>query len=252
MNYTSTLKRIRKHKTNYRKRAALLIGRHSFITIKLSDQNVAAQVLRPTPSGDIVMASAHSRELRNLGWKGSLNNLPACYLTGLVLGKKILERGTQDAVLYTGKDQFTTRVAACLKGIVEAGVNIPVSEESLPDDFRISGQHISEYAKLLSSDKTKYSARFSQLLKEGLNPEDYPSHFEEIRMKLSGKPRSKVAEVEQENPKSTVKSTSKAGDEKKSRTSKKTAKANANAKSKASGMEGKGSKSSGKGGVKQK
>lgn len=193
MTYVHTLKRIRDDKTNYRKRAAILIGRHSFVTVKVSDQNVAAQVLKPTLTGDIVIASAHSRELEKQGWKGGLNNLPACYLTGLLVAKKALEKGVKDAVLYIGKDHFTSRVASCMKGIVDGGVTMPISERSLPEQERISGQHIAEYAETLKENREKYNSRFSAILKNGLNPEDYPSHFEEIKSKLSGKPIEKTA-----------------------------------------------------------
>ena len=202
MTYVQTLKRIRSDKTNYRKRAALLIGRHSFVTVKVSDQNVAAQVLKPTPTGDIVIASAHSRELAKQDWKGAFNNLPACYLTGLLMGKKTLEKGVKNAVLYVGKDHFTSRVAACLKGIVDSGVTMPVSEESLPPEERITGRHIAKYASTLKEDQEEYNSRFSAILKNGLKPEDYPTHFEEVRSKISGngkaaEPKPKKAEEEE-------------------------------------------------------
>ncbi len=193
MTYVQTLKRIREDKTNYRKRAAILIGRHSFVTVKVSDQNVAAQVLKPTPTGDIVIASAHSRELEKQGWKGALNNLPACYLTGMIVAKKALEKGVKNAVLYIGKDHFTSRVAACMKGILDGGVSMPVSEESLPDQERITGKHIADYAGTLKENQEEYNSRFSAILKNGLSPEAYPSHFQEIKSKLSGKPAEKPA-----------------------------------------------------------
>ncbi|MCC2648500.1 MAG: ribosomal protein [Nitrososphaeraceae archaeon] len=168
MAYVHTLKRIRQRKTNYRKRSGILIGRRPFIITKISGQNISAQALKPTLTGDIVIASAHSRELIRHGWKGSMNSMPACYLTGLLLGKKSIQKGATNAVLYTGNNPFTTKVAACLKGIVDSGINIPVSKES-------------------QDSEEKYNSRFSALLKQGLRPEDYPVHFEEIRMKISGK-----------------------------------------------------------------
>lgn len=192
MTYIYTLKRIREDKTNYRKRSAILIGRHLFVTVKISDQNVAAQVLRPTPTGDIVIVSAHSRELAEHGWKGGFNNLPACYLTGTLLGKKALEKEVSSAVLYIGKNHFTSRVAACMKGIVDAGVRMPISEESLPDEDRISGHHIAEYSNVLKENEEEYNSRFSAILKNGLKPEDYPLHFEEIKSRISGKPAEKA------------------------------------------------------------
>jgi large subunit ribosomal protein L18 len=190
MTYINTLKRIRQHKTNYRKRSAILIGRRPFITAKISSQNISAQTLQPTLTGDVVIASAHSRELIQYGWKGSMNNMPACYLTGLLLGKKSMEKGSANAVLYTGNDAFTTRVAACLKGIVDSGINIPVSKESLPDKDRLSGKHIAEYANLLKDNPEKYNSRFSAHIKKGLRPEDYLRHFEEIKIRILDKPSS--------------------------------------------------------------
>ena len=195
MAYVHTLKRIRQRKTNYRKRSGILIGRRPFIITKISGQNISAQALRPTLTGDIVIASAHSRELIRHGWKGSMNSMPACYLTGLLLGKKSIQKGATNAVLYTGNNPFTTKVAACLKGIVDSGIKIPVSKESLPGDDRVSGEHIANYAKLLKDSEEKYNSRFSALLKQGLRPEDYPVHFEEIRMRISGKSSSEDKEL---------------------------------------------------------
>jgi large subunit ribosomal protein L18 len=51
----------------------------------------------------------------------------------------------------------------------------------------VSGKHIANYANLLKDSEEKYNSRFSALLKQGLRPEDYPVHFEEIRMRISGK-----------------------------------------------------------------
>ncbi len=201
MTYVQTLRRIRLDKTNYRKRATLLLGRHSFITVKVTDQNVAAQVLKPTPKGDIVVASAHSRALQKHGWKGAFNNLPACYLTGMLLGKQALEKGVENAVLYVGKDHFTSRVAACLKGIVDLGIKIPVSEDSLPPEERVAGKHIADYARTLKANQEEYNSRFSNLLKNGLHPEDYPAHFEEIKNKISaGKPAAARKAEKEEAP----------------------------------------------------
>jgi large subunit ribosomal protein L18 len=185
MSYVHTLKRIRTHKTNYRKRQALLISKQDFVTIKITNQNVIAQVLKPEIQGDIVRVSTHSRELRRYGWKGSLNSLPACYLVGLVLGRKALEKGVDKAVLYIGNKPFTSRIAACMKGIVQAGINIPISSESYPTEHRLNGQHIAEYAlKIKTEDINKYNKYFSSLLREGLVPENYQSHVEEITARI--------------------------------------------------------------------
>ncbi|HZB74267.1 MAG TPA: 50S ribosomal protein L18 [Nitrososphaeraceae archaeon] len=190
MSYVHTLKRIRTHKTNYRKRQALLVSRQNFVTIKITNQNLIAQILKPEILGDIVKVSAYSRELRTYGWKGSLNSLPACYLAGALLGKKALEKGVYKAVLYIGSKPFTSRIAACMKGIVQAGVNIPISSESFPPEYRLNGQHIADYAlKIKSEDIDKYNRNFSSIIREGLVPENYQTHVKEIAaLILSEKP----------------------------------------------------------------
>lgn len=203
MRYIHTIKRIRQHKTNYRKRAAILVGRHHFITVKVTNQNVLTRLLDPDLNGDKVLATAHSRELVKQGWNGSLNSLPACYLTGILLGKKCLEKNFDSGVLYTGMNPFTSRVAACLKGIVDAGVHVPASEDSFPEQDRLDGNHIADYAKLLQEDKSKYESRFSLLLKNGLKPEDYPAHVQKIKSALMERPSN--ASTSKEGSKSTVK-----------------------------------------------
>lgn len=203
MRYIHTIKRIRQHKTNYRKRAAILVGRHHFITVKVTNQNVLTRLLAPDIKGDKVLATAHSRELVKQGWNGSLNSLPACYLTGILLGKKCLEKNFDSGVLYTGMNPFTSRVAACLKGIVDAGVHVPASEDSFPEQDRLDGNHIADYAKLLQEDKSKYESRFSLLLKNGLKPEDYPAHVQKIKSALMERPSN--ASTSKEGSKSTVK-----------------------------------------------
>ena len=184
MSYVKTLKRIRNNKTNYRRRKAILIGRRNFITIKTSNQHIHCQLIKPSLRGDIVLAFSNSKELAKHGWKGSSNNLSASFLVGLLLGKKMLGTDNNSAILYTGKTTFTSKVAACLKGIAASGVEIPLSEDSLPDDNRINSSHVSEYASSIKNDKDLYEKRFSKLLKNDLVPEDYPSHFEEIKNKI--------------------------------------------------------------------
>ena len=184
MVYTSTFRRIREKKTNYRKREKLLVGKKDFVTVNVSDQNISAQLIRPELLGDKVMASVHSNELLSYGWKGSRKNIPSCYLVGLLLGKKCLQKKISSAILYIGKRHFTTKIAACLKGLSEAGLELPFSESILPSEDRIQGNHIADYAKKLKANDDVYKSRFSSNLGSGLEPEKYPSHFSEVKDKI--------------------------------------------------------------------
>lgn len=185
MSYIKTLKRIRNNKTNYRKRKAVLISKRNFVTINVSNQNINCQLIQPAMKGDVVLTHAGSKELAKYGWKGSLNNLSACFLVGLILGKKMNTKKLDSAILYIGKTSFTSKVAACLKGIATAGIDIPLSEESLPSEDRVNGSHLSQYANSLKEDKTKYEKQFSKLISNKLDPGEYSKHFEDTKNQIS-------------------------------------------------------------------
>jgi large subunit ribosomal protein L18 len=208
MVYTSTFRRIRERKTNYRKREKLLVGKKDFVTVNVSDQNISAQLIRPELLGDKVMASVHSNELLSYGWKGSRKNIPSCYLVGLLLGKKCLQKKISSAILYIGKRHFTTKIAACLKGLSEAGLELPFSESILPSEDRIQGNHIADYAKKLKANDDVYKSRFSSNLGSGLEPEKYPSHFSEVKDKIVHDKAEKEKESEK-TTKTTTKSKTK-------------------------------------------
>ncbi len=142
MGYSQILRRIREEKTNYGKRRNLIMGRRDFITVQISNENTLVQIHKPELSGDKVLSSAHSRYLLKKGWKGSRKSISAAYLTGYLAGKKALAQGVNNAVLYTGTRRYTQRIAAALKGIVDAGLEVPADEETFPSDDRIIGKHL--------------------------------------------------------------------------------------------------------------
>lgn len=142
MPYSKILRRLREEKTNYKKRATMLVGRHDFVTVTISNENTQVQVLTPEIAGDRVIASAHSRYLLQKGWKGSRKSIPAAYLTGYMAGKRAIGNGAKDAILYTGTRKYTQRMAAALKGVIDAGLNVPADSETFPPDERINGGHL--------------------------------------------------------------------------------------------------------------
>lgn len=120
----------------------MLMGRRDFITVKISNENTQVQLHKPSLKGDEIIASAHSRFLVDKGWKGSRKNISAAYLTGYLAGKKALIKGAKDAILYSGTDKYTQRMAAALKGVIDAGVEVPAKEETFPPQERINGEHL--------------------------------------------------------------------------------------------------------------
>ncbi|RNJ77792.1 MAG: 50S ribosomal protein L18 [Nitrosopumilus sp. H8] len=142
MAYSKILRRLREEKTNYKKRGTMLMGKRDFITVNITNENTQVQILKPGIAGDKVVASAHSRSLLEKGWKGSRKSVPAAYLTGYLAGKKALVQGAKDAILYTGTRKYTQRMAAALKGVIDAGVQVPASKETFPSEARINGEHL--------------------------------------------------------------------------------------------------------------
>jgi large subunit ribosomal protein L18 len=130
------------------------MSRRDFITVQITNENTFVQIHKPELTGDKVVASAHSRFLVQKGWKGSRKNIPAAYLTGYLAGKKAVSNGIKDAILYSGTRKYTQRMAAALKGVIDAGLEIPADQEALPAENRINGEHLkvkNDVAKIKSA-----------------------------------------------------------------------------------------------------
>ncbi len=97
--------------------------------------------------GDKTLLTVNSRELQSFGYTYSKSNIPAAYLTGLLFGKKMLALGIDEAIADIGLHASTkgNRIYSAIKGIADAGVNVPHGEEILPDEKRIRGEHIKKY-----------------------------------------------------------------------------------------------------------
>ncbi len=179
--YKVPLRRRREGKTNYRKRLKLLMSKKPRLVVRITNRLVIAQIVKYSPDGDVVLVGVDSKRLRDYGWKGDLNNTPAAYLTGLLIAKEGLKRGIEEAVLDIGLHSPVrgSRVFAVLKGAVDGGLNVPHSDEVLPDESRIRGEHIAAYYE-------EHPERFSEYEKRGLKPSDLPSHVDEVKEKITG------------------------------------------------------------------
>jgi large subunit ribosomal protein L18 len=136
-------RRRREEKTDYKRRLALLKSKKTRVVVRKSLSNITVQFVDYFTSGDKTVACANSTELKKFGWT-STGNVPAAYLTGLLAGKKAREKKVDEAVLDLGIQIKTkgSRLYAALKGVVDAGVNVPHSPEILPSEDRIRGKHI--------------------------------------------------------------------------------------------------------------
>ena len=186
--YRVPFRRRREGKTNYHKRLKLLKSKKPRLVVRKSLNHHIAQIIVYDPKGDRTVVSAHTRELiRDYGWKGHTGNTPSAYLLGLLIGYKAKQAGIEEAILDIGLHPPTrgSSVFAVLKGAVDAGLNVPHSEEIFPEDYRIRGEHVANYAKALKEeDEALYRRQFGGYLARGLEPEKLPEHFEEVKAKI--------------------------------------------------------------------
>ncbi len=185
--YSVPFRRRREGKTDYKARKAFVLSSKPRVVVRGSLRNITAQVIVAKPNGDEVLVCAHSRELvKKYGWKASGGDLPAAYLTGLLCGLKAKAQGIEEAILDIGLHAPSkgARVFAVLRGVLDGGVNIPHSEEKLPDDKGIAGEYIAQYAKSLSSNQEEYQTRFSKYLERKLSPEDLTKSFTQVKKKI--------------------------------------------------------------------
>ncbi len=177
-------RRRREGKTDYRLRLKLLLSKKPRLVIRRSLNNMICQIVNFDPKGDKTIVFADCCDLKKFGWKINSGNIPAAYLIGLIAGLKAKKAKIKEAVLDIGLNVSTkeSRIYAALKGFLESGINVPHSEEILPKEERVKGEHIAKYAeKLKKENLNEYKKRFSVYLKNKINPEDLPKEFERVK-----------------------------------------------------------------------
>ncbi|MGB0826473.1 MAG: 50S ribosomal protein L18 [Candidatus Poseidoniaceae archaeon] len=145
----SVFRRRQSGQTDYHRRLKLLRGRKARAVVRVSNTRVTCQMVNWSAGGDMVVASVTGSDLtKKYDWPAdfSQKSVPACYLAGFALGKEAISKGCTEAVLDIGLAGSTVggRVFSALKGMIDAGMEIPHSEVVLPEDDRINGEHISD------------------------------------------------------------------------------------------------------------
>jgi large subunit ribosomal protein L18 len=186
-NYRVKYRRRREGKTDYQSRRTLATSGRPRLVVRPTLRNIYVQIIRSEPEGDYVEVSTNTYELvEKFGWLGGGENSSASYLLGLIVGYKAVSKGIKTSMLDMGLKRPTkgARIFAVVRGAVDAGLEVAHSEEVLPSDERIRGEHIASYAKVLSENPEAYQRRFSNYIKRGLKPEDIPEHFKNIKAKI--------------------------------------------------------------------
>ncbi len=180
--YRVPYRRRREGRTDYRARYKMLLSRKIRAVVRKSLRHIIIQFVKAELGGDKTLVTTRSLELKKYGWNYGCGNIPAAYLTGYLAGLKALKAGINEAILDIGPQRAIHggRLFAALKGLVDAGVEIPHNPIVFPSVSRIKGEHIAEYAKKLKRRKKALEKQFGGYLKAGLLPEDIPKVFEEV------------------------------------------------------------------------
>jgi len=141
--------RRRAGKTDYKARFKLLKSCLPRVIVRKTNRYITAQYVKSEQAQDFVVITVSSKELLKYGWKkeqaGSLKSLPAAYLTGLLLGKKIKQMNKENkAILDIGlhRNVKKSRIYVVLNGLIDSGMEIKHKKEVFPDEKRIKGEHL--------------------------------------------------------------------------------------------------------------
>ena len=148
-------KRRRTGQTDYSKRKSMITSRSTILSIRISNKHSTLQFIEPKIVGDTIKSSGHSSQITKLGWKGSGKSLHGLYLTGYLAGKKAKSTGIDKAILYIGRREFHSglKMAYALKGVVDAGIDIPVGDNIFPDDEKFKTDNVQ---KIIDEINSKY------------------------------------------------------------------------------------------------
>jgi len=169
MRFNPKMRRRRQAKTDYQARSTLVYQdkdkynapKYRMI-VRISNRQVTCQIASSKIVGDEILACAYSSELQRYGVKVGLTNYAACYATGLLLARRVLQKlGLDEA--YTGTEEVTgeyfmeemegedeknpfacildvglrptttgARVYAAMKGAIDGGLAIPHTDSGKP------------------------------------------------------------------------------------------------------------------------
>ncbi len=136
--------------TDYSKRLKLLKSGEKRFVVRVTNKGVIGQIIEYGENGDHVLLTVTDKSLENYGIKARGNNMQICYLVGYATGIEAHNRDIDYVVLDTGRFNFIPggRIAACLKGIVDSGIDINHGEDIFPSNDRLEGKHLKNPIKL--------------------------------------------------------------------------------------------------------
>ena len=159
-------RRRRENKTDYLKRIGLLKSGKPRVVFRKTNKYIISQYVSSHEAQDKVEIETNSKELLNKGWpkefEGSLKSIPASYLVGFLMAKKIEKSKKESPIIDLGmiKTIHKTKGFAFIKGLIEGGLEISCPEESFPDKEKLEGKNLKQdFSKNFSEIKSKIESK---------------------------------------------------------------------------------------------
>jgi len=197
--YQVKFRRRREGKTDYFARKRLCVqDKNKYNTpkyrlvVRVTNKDIIAQIAYARLQGDVIVTSAYAHELPRYGVSVGLTNYSAAYATGLLIGRRVLQKFGLDSMyegqievdgdefyeeadaaekasfrcyLDTGLARTSTgaRIFGVLKGCADAGIDIPHSPKRFPGfadgklnaeahKDHIFGGHVGDYMEKLEEE----------------------------------------------------------------------------------------------------
>lgn len=185
--YRVPFRRRREGKTNYHLRRKLVRSNQTRAVVRVTNSHCLIQFIEAQINGDITLSGAHSKELNNYSWNIATSNIPSAYLVGYLAGLKAKKSGISSAILDIGLNPpiYGSRVFSALKGLIDSGMNIPHSDKIFPDENRLNGSHIADYAKMLKeNDEEAFKKQFSKYIQKKVDPIKITQLFENTKKEI--------------------------------------------------------------------
>jgi len=145
-------RRRRENKTDYKARRILLTSGLPRIVVRRTNKYYILQAVESSEAQDKVIATVTSKELLKNGWDakaaGSLKSIPAGYLTGLLMAKK-LGKGKYIVDLGMARTLQGGRVFSVVRGLIDGGLDVPANEKVFPSEERLNGDHLKDNVKVM-------------------------------------------------------------------------------------------------------
>lgn len=137
-------RRRRENKTDYKARRILLVSGMPRIVVRMTNKYFILQAVESDEAQDKVLATITSKDLLKSGWdkkkKGSLKSIPAGYLTGILMAKK-LGKGKYIMDLGMARTGKGGRIFSAVAGLIEGGLDIAANKKVFPSEDRLMGEH---------------------------------------------------------------------------------------------------------------